>query len=55
MSYVDVQVGRLLDELEKNGLAENTIVVFWGDHGWQLGEHDLWGKAANFETSARAR
>jgi len=52
VSYVDAQVGRLLDELEKNGLAENTIVVFWGDHGWQLGEHSLWGKAANFETSS---
>jgi iduronate 2-sulfatase len=54
VSYVDAQVGRLLDEVEKNGLAGNTIVVFWGDHGWQLGEHSLWGKAANFETSARA-
>ncbi len=54
VSYVDAQVGRLLDELEKNGLAENTILVIWGDHGWQLGEHSLWGKAANFETSARA-
>jgi iduronate 2-sulfatase len=54
VSYVDAQVGRLLDELEACGLAEKTIVVFWGDHGWQLGEHAMWGKASNFETSARA-
>jgi iduronate 2-sulfatase len=54
VSYVDAQVGRLLDELQRCGLADQTIVVFWGDHGWQLGEHAMWGKASNFETSARA-
>jgi len=54
VSYVDAQVGRVLDELERCGLAGKTIVVLWGDHGWQLGEHDMWGKASNFETSARA-
>lgn len=52
-SYIDAQIGRLLDELENNGLTQNTIVVFWGDHGWQLGEHGLWGKASNFELAAR--
>jgi iduronate 2-sulfatase len=54
VSYVDAQVGRVLAELERCGLADNTIVVLWGDHGWQLGEHDLWGKVVNFETSARS-
>jgi iduronate 2-sulfatase len=54
VSYVDAQVGRVLEELERGGLADKTIVVLWGDHGWQLGEHDMWGKASNFETSARA-
>jgi len=53
VSYIDAQVGRVLAELERCGLADNTIVVLWGDHGWQLGEHDLWGKVVNFETSAR--
>jgi iduronate 2-sulfatase len=53
VSYVDAQIGRLLDELERQGLHDETIVVLWGDHGWQLGEHALWGKASNFETSAR--
>ncbi|NOZ19584.1 MAG: sulfatase [Planctomycetes bacterium] len=53
-SYIDVQVGRLLDELDRLGLAEKTVVILWGDHGWQLGEHGLWCKHTNFETSARA-
>ena len=44
VSYVDQLVGEVLNELETLGLAENTIVVVWGDHGWHLGEHEFWGK-----------
>lgn len=54
VSYIDAQVGRVLSELEVNGLAENTIVVLWGDHGWQLGDHGAWGKATTFEVCARS-
>lgn len=54
VSYVDAQVGRLLQTLEDEGLAENTIVVVWGDHGWNLGEHMLWCKHCTFETSTHA-
>jgi arylsulfatase A-like enzyme len=50
-SYTDAQVGLVLDELERLGLRENTVVVLWGDHGWQLGEHSLWCKHCNFNTS----
>ncbi len=53
VSLVDAQVGRLLDELEKLGVADNTIIVFWGDHGWQLGEHGFWCKHTNFEVASR--
>jgi iduronate 2-sulfatase len=53
-SYMDAQVGLVLDALEKEGLAQNTVVVLWGDHGWQLGEHGLWHKHTNFEFAARA-
>lgn len=49
VSYVDAQVGKVLDELEKLGLAENTIVVVWGDHGWHLGDQRVWGKHTIFE------
>lgn len=44
VSYSDKLVGDVLKELERLGLAENTIVVIWGDHGWHLGEHEFWGK-----------
>ena len=54
VSYIDAQVGRLLDELDRLGLADNTIVILWGDHGWKLGEHGLWCKHTNFELDARA-
>ena len=40
--------------MEELGLAENTIVILWGDHGWQLGEHALWCKHSNFKTSLNA-
>jgi len=54
ISYTDAQVGRLLDALDREGLAADTIVVLWGDHGWQLGEHGLWHKHTNFEAATRS-
>ncbi len=54
ISFVDAQVGRVLGELERLGLRENTVVLLYGDHGWHLGEHGLWGKVTNFEMATRA-
>ncbi len=53
VSFVDSLVGRLLAELETLGLADDTIVVLWGDHGWKLGEHNSWCKQTNYEIDAR--
>ena len=53
VSYVDSLVGRLLNELEELELADKTIVVLWGDHGYHLGEQGLWTKANNFELATR--
>lgn len=54
ISFLDAQVGRVLAELDRLGLAQNTIVVFWSDHGFHLGEHALWGKSTTYELDARA-
>lgn len=53
ISYLDAQLGRLLDALEQSGLRQNTIIVFWSDHGFHLGENSLWCKTSNFERDAR--
>jgi iduronate 2-sulfatase len=53
VSYVDAQIGRVLDELDRLELASNTIVVLWGDHGWHLGDHGMWSKHTNYEEAAR--
>jgi len=53
VSMVDAQVGRLLGQLEELGLADNTIIVFWGDHGYHLGDHGEWGKHTNMEQATR--
>ncbi|MGV3484992.1 MAG: sulfatase [Planctomycetaceae bacterium] len=53
VSFTDAQIGRVLDELERLDLADETIVILWGDHGWNLGEHTLWCKHCCFETSMR--
>ena len=52
-SYMDAQLGRVLDALDASGLAEKTIVVLWGDHGWHLGDHGMWCKHTNYEQAAR--
>jgi iduronate 2-sulfatase len=53
-SYTDAQVGILLSALDSLGLSDNTIIVLWGDHGWHLGDHNLWCKHTNFEQATRA-
>ena len=54
VSYVDAQVGKVLDELDRLDLSKNTIVVLWGDHGWHLGELGSWGKHTAFDYALRS-
>ena len=54
VSYTDALVGKLLKELDELGMTDNTIIVLWGDHGWHLGDHDLWCKHTDFEQATHA-
>ena len=54
VTYADAQVGRLMKMLSESGEADDTIVVLWGDHGWHLGEHSIWGKHCLFEEALRS-
>jgi iduronate 2-sulfatase len=53
VSYVDAQIGKVLDALKKNEMEDNTIIVLWGDHGYSLGEQGRWCKSTNFEMDTR--
>ncbi|QLE00646.1 sulfatase [Galbibacter sp. BG1] len=54
VSYVDAQIGTVLKALEENGLADNTIIVVWGDHGWHLGDQMVWGKHTIFDMALKS-
>ena len=54
ISYVDRQIGHLIEEVENLGLENNTIIVVWGDHGWQLGDQRIWGKHTLFEKALKS-
>jgi arylsulfatase A-like enzyme len=53
VTYVDYEIGRLLDALDNSAFADNTIIVLWSDHGWQLGEKEHWGKWTGWERSTK--
>jgi len=53
VSYVDAQIGRMIDALDEAGLRDNTIIIIWSGHGWHLGEMGIWGKATNYEIGTR--
>ena len=53
ITYVDTQIGRLLDSLETLNQMDNTILLLWSDHGWHLGEHSAWSKLSNCEVATR--
>jgi iduronate 2-sulfatase len=53
VSFVDAQIGKVIDELDRLGLANDTLIVLWGDHGWHLGDHGMWTKHTNYEQAVR--
>ena len=54
VTFADAQVGRIIKALNDAKVADDTIIVLWGDHGWHLGEHNVWGKHTLFEESLLA-
>lgn len=54
VSYVDAQIGKVLNEIKALDLEDETIVVLWGDHGWHLGDYGLWGKYTNYDVALRS-
>ncbi|WP_139957389.1 sulfatase [Flavicella sediminum] len=53
VSYVDAQIGRMIQAIDDAGIRDNTIIVVWSDHGWHLGDMGIWGKATNYEIATR--
>ena len=53
VSYVDAQIGKMIQALEEAGVRDNTIIIVWADHGWHLGDMGVWGKATNYEVATR--
>jgi len=53
VSYVDAQIGMMLEALDETGIRDDTLIVVWGDHGWHLGDMGIWGKATNYEIATR--
>ena len=54
VSFIDFQIGKIINKLKKEGLMDNTIIVIWGDHGFHLGDHRMWTKHSNFEQATRS-
>lgn len=54
VTFIDTQIGKIIDELKKQGVYENTVIILIGDHGWHLGDNAMWGKQTNFERATRA-
>ena len=53
VSYIDAQIGKVLDRLEQLDILDNTIIVLWGDNGWKLGDYGSWCKMTNYEMDTR--
>lgn len=53
LSYMDAQLGKVIDEIDALGMAEDTVIMLWGDHGWHFGDHGTWTKHTNYEQDNR--